>query len=559
MRITFKGLFGHIEREASEWAIFKHLRTKFSWLNPDRYKIESFRKGWWDGRTYMISEGGQFLRGLAAEIAAEARAQEYTVDYRPYELEWAGVAASYLKLVDSLALEGIELAEHQRRMTRELLRAGGGTVEGVTGCGKTESITLLARILLEFTEPVFFLVHRIGLMRGAYERVKMRCPELANVCGLLGDGERPKPTDKIIFSTVQTLSSVHGFIKLATPDKDLMKLWAGAGAVIIDEAHRVVGGSYLRLLRRVQEAPIFQFTGTPEVDDPVSDWTVIGVGGPIVTRVKRSEMERIGFIAEAVACAREFKTQLDGPGRRKKIRWTPEKDAADYYVEGLRVDRENGSLERVRVKVDREKGLNPDDDETYLYPEYGRDMLILQESRNADMLAFVRASLDANRPVLVLCEKIAQLYYLRRCFTAGGLPPDLFGVLHGSHSAKQRGAVVGRFETGEIAVLLASTIFDEGEDIKGIGSVVLAAGGASLVRVVQRIGRGVRAKDAAIGNYTPIWMPVDYLTKYSREHTEARILYLQRAEITTEEATGDWPAFFKYLHSKFSQNITRVL
>ena len=562
MRINFKGLFGNIEREPSEWAIFKHLREKFSWLNPDRYKIESFRKGYWNGRTYMISEAGAFLRGLASKIVDEARKEGYPVDYRPYEAEWAGVAAPYLPLVESLALEGIELAEHQRRMTRELLRAGGGTVEGVTGSGKTESITLLARILLEYTEPVFFLVHRIGLMRGASDRVKLRCPEIADLVGLLGDGERPRPTDKIIFSTVQTLSSIHGFIKGTVRDKDLTKLWAKAGAVIIDEAHRVTGDAYLRVLRRVEEAPIFQFTGTPEVDDPVSDWTIIGIGGPIVTRVKRSEMEKIGFIAEAVAVAREFPATLDGPGKRRKIRWSPEKEANDYYVTGLRVDREDGSLWKERVKVDRVKGLNPDDDETYLYPEYGRDMLILEESRNADLLDFVRASLAAGRPALILAEKIAQLYYLRGYFTRASdpIPASRIGIIHGSHTSKARRTIVKAFEEGETSVLLASTIFDEGEDIRGIGSVVLAAGGASLVRVVQRIGRGIRAKGKEMGNYTPIWFPVDYLTRFSREHTEARIRYLSRAEITTEENSGpDWGSFFDYLHNKYSGNTTRVL
>ena len=133
MRIIFQGLFGHIEREPSEWAIFKHLRLKFSWLNPDRYKIESFRNGWWDGRVYMITEGGAFLRGLAGAIAAEAEKEGYKVDYRPFEEPWRAVASPYLELVENLRLEGIELAAHQRHMTRELLRAGGGTVEGEIG------------------------------------------------------------------------------------------------------------------------------------------------------------------------------------------------------------------------------------------------------------------------------------------------------------------------------------------------------------------------------------------------------------------------------------------
>ena len=88
--------------------------------------------------------------------------------------------------------------------------------------------------------------------------------------------------------------------------------------------------------------------------------------------------------------------------------------------------------------------------------------------------------------------------------------------------------------------------------------VVLAAGGASLVKVVQRIGRGVRAKDTETGNYIPIWFPLDELTEFSREHTITRVSYLERAEISIEENTGDWPRFFRFLREKYGKNLTRV-
>jgi superfamily II DNA or RNA helicase len=560
MRISFHGLYGVLEWEKAEFGLFTRLRETFSVLDPDRFVVEAFRRGFWDGKSHVISKDGKFLRGMAFAIVKETRALGGEIeDYVPYNREWIAENVPYVYLADKLHLEGINLAEHQRRMTRALLKQGGGTVEGVTGCGKTESITLLARILSEYTDKIFFIVHRIGLMRAARERVIERCPELAPLCGLLGDGERPKESDRLIFSTVQSLSTVLGIGKKKAKDSEIEKVWKKAGAIIIDEAHRVAGEMYLKLLSKAPEAPIYQFSGTPETDDPVRDWAIIGVGGPIVTRVRRSEMEAIGFIAEAVACVREFTRKADeipGSKRHRKILWMPKKEKEPYEVTALRVEKD-GNFTRCQLKV-TEKGIQTDEDEYYLYPGYGRDMVLLEKARNADIANFVRASLADDRRPLILCERVAQTYFLRNGLAGEGIPGESIGLVHGSHDVDERREVVTAFENGQKPVLIASAIFDEGEDIKEVGSVVLAAGGASLVKVVQRIGRGVRAKSTEAGNYIPIWFPLDSLTEFSREHTIARVSYLQRAEISIEENTGDWEHFFQFLRKKYGKNLTRV-
>jgi superfamily II DNA or RNA helicase len=499
---------------------------------------------------------------MASAIVKEVRSLGGEVeDYVPYNQEWIRRNAPYVYLADKLHLEGINLAEHQRRMTRALLKHGGGTVEGVTGAGKTESIALLARILSEYTDKILFIVHRIGLMRAARERVVERCPELAPLCGLLGDGERPKESDRFIFSTVQSLSTVLGIGKKKKgKDAEMEKLWKKTGAIIVDECHRVVGQAYLKVLSKAPEVPIYQFSGTPEVDDLIKDWAIIGVGGPIVTRVKRSEMEAIGFIAEAIACVREFTRRADeipGRARKRKILWMPVKEKEAYEVTALRVEKD-GQFSQCQIKVNPKTGLQTEENEYYLYPGYGRDMVLLEKNRNADIANFVRASLADERQPLILCERVAQTYFLRNILVEEGLPAGQIGLVHGSHDIEERREVVAAYENGQKPVLIASAIFDEGEDIKEVGSVVLAAGGASLVKVVQRIGRGVRAKDLETGNYIPIWFPLDALTEFSREHTIARVSYLQRAEITIEENTGDWPSFFRFLRDKYGKNRTRV-
>jgi superfamily II DNA or RNA helicase len=562
MKISYHGIFGVIDYSKEELGLFNRLREVFSVLDPNRFMVEAYRNHWWDGRDHVIDKNGKFLRGISELLVREIHKLGGKVEYTPYNQIWMQINSPYIHLADELNLKGIDIAEHQRKMTRELLEHGGGTVEGVTGSGKTEAITLLIRILLEFTDKVFFLVHRIGLMRNAMDRVVERCPELENYCGLLGDLERPDPENRIIFSTAQSLSSVLGISKKKKKDTEMIKLFKEAGAIVIDECHRVSGSQYIKLLSKAPEVPIYQFSGTPEVDDPVKDWTIMGVGGPIVCRVTRTEMEKIGFIAEAIACVRDFKRRADeySPGkRRRSIDWMPKKEKLTYYVDAWKVD-EDGTLSKTEVKVDQDKGLEIEDvkDEYYLYPDYGRDMLFVEEERNKDIADFVKASIEAGRNPLILCERVAQTYYIRGILRKQKTPwDDGIGIVHGSHDVNERRVIVDKYEKGETPVLIASSIFDEGEDIQNVGSVVLASGGASLVKVVQRIGRGVRAKKTSMGNWIPIWFPLDGLTPFSRQHTVSRINYLERSEITIEECITDWNQFFHYLGKKYNRNPNR--
>jgi superfamily II DNA or RNA helicase len=64
--------------------------------------------------------------------------------------------------------------------------------------------------------------------------------------------------------------------------------------------------------------------------------------------------------------------------------------------------------------------------------------------------------------------------------------------LSGSNNSKERDEVIQRFEKGENFTLIASTIFDEGVDIKNLNNVIIASGGASYIKILQRIGRGMR-------------------------------------------------------------------
>ena len=309
MNLRYEGIYGYVDHLPKEKMAFNALRDHFSIDDPDRWIHESFRKGYWDGKRRVITEKGRFLRGLTTNILKWGKDNgiDVSCSVMPNQAQ-SSITKGLRSLSDSETLKGIELADHQRRMVSALLDYGGGTAEGVTGSGKTECITLLMKILSTKINIIFVLVHRIGLMEQSFQRFKVRCPELSVFSGMLGDGKKPKEGSRFVFSTQQSLSSALALKRKGkAPNEEIANLWANAGAVIIDECHNVTQDDYITLLETMpDQAGVYQFSGTPETNDQIRDWTITGIGGPIVCRVKRPELEDKGFIAKAVACLRVF-------------------------------------------------------------------------------------------------------------------------------------------------------------------------------------------------------------------------------------------------------------
>jgi len=64
--------------------------------------------------------------------------------------------------------------------------------------------------------------------------------------------------------------------------------------------------------------------------------------------------------------------------------------------------------------------------------------------------------------------------------------------IHGGSDAEHRSSTLERFAEGKLHIMVASTIIDEGVDLRSIGCMVLLAGGRSMRQQLQRIGRGLR-------------------------------------------------------------------
>jgi superfamily II DNA or RNA helicase len=142
--------------------------------------------------------------------------------------------------------------------------------------------------------------------------------------------------------------------------------------------------------------------------------------------------------------------------------------------------------------------------------------IMYNDVRNAYVGNIARSLVNDGRMVLILCKNIAH----------GELLEDLIPgsrFINGSHSGTERDQHIAAMKSHKAPVTIASTIFDEGIDVRPLDAVILAGGGKSKTRALQRVGRAIRPytcegfvkKDAVI---------VDFFDemKWFRTHSNTR-------------------------------------
>lgn len=115
--------------------------------------------------------------------------------------------------------------------------------------------------------------------------------------------------------------------------------------------------------------------------------------------------------------------------------------------------------------------------------QYAENHGIVKNTYRNKFIARLANSLEGQ--ILILCKRIEQGEEIQK-----QIDDSIF--LFGDIKDKVREEVTEKFDNGEKFVLIASTIFDEGIDIKSVNHVILAGGGASFNKTLQRVGRGTR-------------------------------------------------------------------
>lgn len=472
------------------------LRACLSFPHPGARFSKAYRQGRWNGLV-SLADGNAFPAGFLARVRAYLRREGMRVrvvsrDSAPVDAPDFG--ADYL--------EGVKLRDYQLEVVRKMLAMPRGAFKLPTGSGKTAMIAAAARLFWEHRGwKTLIVVPRKGLATQTRTALRRFYRDEIRV-GIASEGLRRPGV--VTVATAQTLAHFEPWtrrkkkrvIKMPA-DKWLAALIANTNVLFLDECHRTKSDQWQRVSSACPAGRRYGLSGTPLRDQEFQDVKLEAQVGPLV-----HELDATSLIERKVLA-------------RPKIVMVMAENASDPVEQVLVVTR------------GRQTWRNPD------YRAAYKAAIVDGERHNNAVIASVRWLHSRGRRVLVLCRLREHFAKLAEALQDVGIEAEcLWGATH----TDDREDAKLRFGDGEVRCILATTIFDEGEDVAGIDAIVMAEGISANTSALQRIGRGMRAgKD-------DVWV-VDFVPLGSdtlREHAARRAdIYEQEGyEVVVQD---EWP------------------
>lgn len=250
--------------------------------------------------------------------------------------------------------------------------------------------------------------------------------------------------------------------------------------LMIDECHHVSSGQMMDVLFRLPGYYRYGFSGTPLKYDKLKDLKLAAATGDIITEVSNEYLVDEGYSAKPTVIIHT----IDGaPAEAWKM------DYQEAYVE----------------------------------------YIVRNDLRNGIIVNFARAF---DGFVLILVDRIEHGELLEHM-----LPESEF--VSGEDTYNHRREVLDYMREASKGVVIATQIFNEGVDVPSVDAVVIAGGGVSHTNLLQKVGRGMRAKEQGENVLTVVDF-IDDTNKYLLEHSDGRIdTYIQEGfETQLQTNTG---------------------
>jgi len=231
------------------------------------------------------------------------------------------------------------------------------------------------------------------------------------------------------------------------------------GMIIIDEYHHATASTWYKVIMACDAYYRFGMTGTIVQIDKGENMLYRAVTGRIVVEVGNEELIKKGFLVRPKIIVHKIHQSIDAT------------DYAELYK-----------------------------------------LAIVESSvRNLQIANLAKAESKKGKSVLILVNRIEHGKTFNKV-----LPKSVF--MNGSADSDDRKQALEDFRTGKTKILIGTSIFDEGIDLVNLDVVILAGGGESSTKTLQRIGRAMRpskGKDSAtIHDFYDVG--IDYLEDHSK-------------------------------------------
>ena len=408
------------------------------WYN---YKTKQFEK--WDGIHRILTSKGMFPTGLVDKLKEFYKNKG--LDLEIEDLRDKPEKNDPLDISEKLKELNLTPRDYQISSLQATQTNDRGILRLCTGAGKS----LLAALITadKNTKTIIYVIGKDLLYQFYNLFVDIFGKESV---GIIGDGKCD--IKKFNIASVWSFGPAIGLTKNILIDsededeekalsktkyKDLLRLIKDTELHILDECHMASCDTIQSIYKNCNAQWIYGLSGTPWRDDN-SDLLIEGILGRYIANVSASDL------IERDVLAKPFIRFVDVPAYPTKIPKNYQTIYKTYIVEN---DDRNDLIVKNTLN-----GIKK-----------GYQCLILFKRRAHGVILFDRLKKEID------CA-----------------------LLDGNNTSEERAEVKEAFLKKEINCILASSIFDIGVDIPTISMMVLAGGGKSTSKALQRIGRCIR-------------------------------------------------------------------
>lgn len=470
----FDPLPPEVQEAVTEATSFKIQGIEHTWAYKNRRRTE------YDGRVKLMKNSKCPL-GLLPRI-------ETVLDKHDCRVVLTDADEHVQKAAIEVRVEGIESRFYQDDAVAVSELIDRGVIRAPTGSGKTaigarivaskklRSVIVVPTIDLLYQYKSFLEEHLV-VWQG--HRLLDGIPALnLDRIGQLGDGViDPRG---VTVATIRTMAKVLGiayesYEYAEYDDKDdtdvnsrELKEWVeGIGTLIVDEAH-ILGAGMVYAVANAIPAPFkIGMSASPWRDDG-ADLMIEAATGEIMYRIETHTLVEHGFlvplVVRVIPTASYWKAAAWGKiCKRCKKQWVKPPYKKDGNKWSTKCD--CGSTE---FKTQFNECYKAE-----IVDNGYRNGLIAREVQNLGI------------PTFVLVKQVKHGQQIQSM-----IPGSRF--LSGKEKGNERVVAFQAMREGKLQVIVATTIADMGMDVPNLGAIVLAGGGKSSTRHLQRIGRVVR-------------------------------------------------------------------
>lgn len=394
-----------------------------------------------------------------------------------------------------------------------------GIVNAVTGAGKTRlALAAIEQHLERRNSNAVVIVPTVELLRQWHLQLCENFPN--HRIGMLGGGENDYLNDHDILVAVVN-SAGHYFLGL--PD-------GHNGLLVGDECHRLASDHNQLSLEEAFSSRL-GISATHERLDGRHESVLIPYFGDVVyelnykqaieqdviSRVKVA-MIAVEFTPDEMAQYEQLTEEM-GVARRKL--------SSAHGLSGLTPGEFFIEVSKLASSGDRRSAIAAN---MYLRPYRARRNLLAESEAKVNALEILAGAVQDANGTIAFTESIESTYDIVRAFSSKSIAAE---VIHSKLKKDERSEIFKGFSNGEIQLLSAPNLLDEGIDVPEADLAIIVAGTSQRRQMIQRMGRVMRKKkDGRFARFAILYVKDTHEDPKKGAHEEFLNEVLEIAEVS---------------------------